>query len=36
LQRLDSDIAEKVMLHFAEHNIAVLPLHDSIFNASWI
>ena len=29
LQRLDSDIAEKVMLHFVEHNIAVLPLHDS-------
>lgn len=29
LQRLDSDLAEKVMLHFAEHNIAVLPLHDS-------
>ena len=29
LQRLDSDIAEKVMLHFAEHNIAVLPVHDS-------
>jgi hypothetical protein len=29
LQRLDSDIAEKVMLHFAEHNIAILPLHDS-------
>ena len=29
LQRLDSDIAEKVMLHFAEHDIAVLPLHDS-------
>ena len=29
LQRLDSDIAEKVLLHFAENNIAVLPLHDS-------
>lgn len=29
LQRLDSDIAEKVMLHFAQHNIAVLPLNDS-------
>jgi hypothetical protein len=29
LQRLDSDIAEKVMLHFVDHNIAVLPLHDS-------
>ena len=29
LQRLDSDIAEKVMLHFAQKNIAILPLHDS-------
>jgi hypothetical protein len=29
LQRLDSDIAEKVLLHFAEKEIAVLPLHDS-------
>jgi hypothetical protein len=29
LQRMDSDIAEKVLLHFAEKGIAVLPLHDS-------
>jgi len=29
LQKLDSDIAEKVLLHFARNNIAVLPLHDS-------
>ena len=29
LQRLDSDIAETVMLYFAEMNIPVLPVHDS-------
>ena len=29
LQRLDSDIAEKVLLHFAKSQIAILPLHDS-------
>lgn len=29
LQRLDSDIAEAVMLHFAKYNIPVLPVHDS-------
>jgi hypothetical protein len=29
LQRLDSDIAEKVLLHFAKRHIAILPLHDS-------
>jgi hypothetical protein len=29
LQRLDSDIAEHVMLHFMERRIPVLPLHDS-------
>ena len=29
LQRLDSDIAEIILLHFAERGIAVLPLHDS-------
>jgi hypothetical protein len=29
LQRLDSDIAEKVLLHFAQNGIAILPLHDS-------
>jgi len=29
LQRLDSDIAEKVLLHFARSGIAILPLHDS-------
>jgi hypothetical protein len=30
LQRLDSDILEKVMLHFAEHDIPCLPIHDSV------
>lgn len=29
LQRLDSDIAAKVLLHFAKSQIAILPLHDS-------
>ena len=29
LQRIDSDIAEMVMLHFAKLQIAILPLHDS-------
>ena len=29
LQRMDSDIAEKVLLHFAQKGIATLPLHDS-------
>lgn len=29
LQRIDSDIAEAVMLHFAKRQIAILPLHDS-------
>jgi len=29
LQRLDSDIAENVILHFAQRQIAILPLHDS-------
>ncbi|MDB2663281.1 hypothetical protein N9Y61_05535, partial [Paracoccaceae bacterium] len=29
LQRLDSDIAEKILLHFATQGIAILPLHDS-------
>ena len=29
LQRLDSDIAEQVLLHFAQNGIANLPLHDS-------
>ena len=26
---MDSDIAEKVLLHFAHKGIAILPLHDS-------
>ena len=26
---MDSDIAEKVLAHFAEKGIAILPLHDS-------
>ena len=29
LQRLDSDIAEMVMMHFANMNYPVLPIHDS-------
>lgn len=29
LQKADSDIAERVMLHFATKGIAILPLHDS-------
>ena len=29
LQRIDSDIAEMVMLHFVKNGIAILPLHDS-------
>ena len=29
LQRLDSDIAEKVLLYFSQKYIPVLPLHDS-------
>jgi len=29
LQKIDSDIAERVMLHFANMNIPILPVHDS-------
>ena len=29
LQKVDSDIAELVMLHFADRNIPILPIHDS-------
>ncbi|WP_281993535.1 hypothetical protein [Sulfitobacter geojensis] len=29
LQRIDSDMAEEVLLHFAEKRVAVLPVHDS-------
>ena len=29
LQKIDSDIAEYVMLHFAKYNMPILPLHDS-------
>jgi hypothetical protein len=29
LQRLDSDIAERVLVHFAVNSIPILPLHDS-------
>ena len=28
-QRIDSDIAETTMLHFAKENIPILPVHDS-------
>ena len=26
---MDSDIAEKVLVHFAKQGVAILPLHDS-------
>lgn len=29
LQRIDSDIAEKILLHFTSKGIPILPLHDS-------
>lgn len=29
LQRIDSEIAEQTMLHFAKNNIPMLPIHDS-------
>lgn len=29
LQREDSDLAEKIMLHFVEKGIPILPIHDS-------
>ncbi len=29
LQRIDSDMAEKVLLYFAKMNVACLPIHDS-------
>jgi hypothetical protein len=28
-QRIDSDIAETTMLHFAKENVPILPIHDS-------
>lgn len=34
LQREDSDIAEKIMLHFASKGVAVLPVHDSFIVAA--
>jgi len=33
LQREDSDLAERVMLHFADSDIPVLPVHDSFIIA---
>lgn len=33
LQRLDSDLAELIMLHFVERAIPVLPVHDSFIVA---
>lgn len=33
LQREDSDLAERIMLHFAEKGIAILPIHDSFIVA---
>jgi len=29
LQRIDSDVAEQVMIDFIKHGIAILPVHDS-------
>lgn len=34
LQREDSDLAEKIMLQFADRNIPVLPVHDSFIIAA--
>jgi hypothetical protein len=33
LQREDSDLAESIMLHFAEKSVPVLPVHDSFIIA---
>jgi hypothetical protein len=33
LQRQDSDLAERVMLHFVERDIPILPVHDSFIVA---
>lgn len=33
LQRQDSDLAEKIMLHFVERDVPVLPVHDSFIVA---
>ncbi|NDW46362.1 hypothetical protein [Ruegeria sp. PrR005] len=34
LQREDSDLAERVMLHFADKGVPVLPVHDSFIVAT--
>ena len=34
LQREDSDLAERIMLHFADQNVPVLPVHDSFIVAA--
>lgn len=34
LQREDSDLAERVMLHFADRDVPVLPVHDSFIIAA--
>ncbi|KFE36128.1 hypothetical protein [Thioclava atlantica] len=34
LQREDSDMAEKIMLHFADRGMPVLPVHDSFIIAA--
>ncbi|MCT8330350.1 hypothetical protein N5I32_12550 [Acidimangrovimonas sediminis] len=34
LQREDSDMAEQIMLHFAEKDVPVLPVHDSFIIAA--
>ena len=34
LQREDSDLAERIMLHFADRDIPILPVHDSFIVAA--
>lgn len=34
LQRADSDLAERIMLHFADRDVPVLPVHDSFIIAA--
>lgn len=34
LQREDSDLAERIMLHFADRHVPVLPVHDSFIIAA--
>ena len=34
LQYIDSQLAERVMLHFAKKGVPVLPVHDSFITAA--